>query len=50
MVTKIVELYQQQLQIYSGNYEYYETEKAQRVEVQQRAYENQQDYIRPNES
>jgi len=49
MVTKIVELYQQQLQIYSGNYEYYETEKAQRIEVQQRAYENQQDYIRQNE-
>ncbi|HEX5151208.1 MAG TPA: ATP-binding cassette domain-containing protein [Parafilimonas sp.] len=49
MVTKIVELYQQQLQIYSGNYAYYETEKAQRIEVQQRAYENQQDYIRQNE-
>ena len=49
MVTKIVELYQQQLHIYSGNYDYYETEKEQRIELQQRAYENQQDYIRQNE-
>lgn len=49
MVTKIVELYQQQLYIYSGNYDYYETEKAMRIELQQRAYENQQDYIRQNE-
>ncbi len=49
MVTKIVELYQQQLHIYSGNYDYYETEKDQRIEIQQRAFENQQDYIRQNE-
>lgn len=49
MVNKIVELYQQQLHIYSGNYEYYETEKAVRIEMQQKAYENQQDYIRQNE-
>lgn len=49
MVTKIVEVYQQQLHIYSGNYDYYETEKAMRIELQQRAYENQQDYIRQNE-
>lgn len=49
MVTKIVELYQQQLHIYSGNYEYYETEKELRIELQQRAFENQQDYIRQNE-
>ena len=33
MVTKIVELYQQQLHIYSGNYDYYETEKEQRIEI-----------------
>lgn len=46
MVTKIVELYQRQLHIYSGNYDYYETEKAIRLEMQQRAFENQQDYIR----
>ena len=49
MVTKIVEVYQQQLHIYSGNYDYYETEKSMRVELQQRAYDNQQDYIRQNE-
>lgn len=49
MVTKIVELYQQQLNFYTGNYEYYETEKEQRIEIQQRAYENQQDFIRQNE-
>lgn len=49
MVTKIVELYQQQLHIYSGNYDYYEKEKAIRIEMQQKAYENQQDYIRQNE-
>jgi ATP-binding cassette, subfamily F, member 3 len=49
MVTKIVELYQRELHIYSGNYDYYEAEKVQRVELQQRAYENQQDYIRQQE-
>jgi len=49
MVKKIVELYQRELHIYNGNYSFYETEKLQRVEVQQRAYENQQDYIRQNE-
>jgi len=49
MVTKIVEVYQQELHIYSGNYDYYETEKATRIEMQQRAFENQQDYIRQNE-
>ena len=49
MVTKIVEVYQQQLHIYSGNYDFYEKEKAIRIEMQQKAYENQQDYIRQNE-
>lgn len=49
MVTKIVELYQQQLHIYGGNYSFYEKEKALRMELQQRAYENQQDYIRQQE-
>jgi len=49
MVTKIVEVYQQQLHIYNGNYDYYEKEKAIRIEMQQKAYENQQDYIRQNE-
>ena len=49
MVTKIVEVYQQQINIYSGNYDFYETEKELRVELQQRAFENQQDYIRQQE-
>ena len=49
MVTKIVELYQQQLHFYTGNYSFYETEKALRIEIQQKAYENQQDYIRQQE-
>lgn len=49
MVTKIVEVYQQQLHIYGGNYDYYEKEKVIRMEMQQKAYENQQDYIRQNE-
>jgi ATP-binding cassette subfamily F protein 3 len=49
MVTKIVEVYQQQLHIYTGNYDYYEREKAIRVELQQKAFDNQQDYIRQNE-
>ncbi|MGB5028642.1 MAG: ABC-F family ATP-binding cassette domain-containing protein [Chitinophagaceae bacterium] len=49
MVTKIVEVYQQKLHIYNGNYDYYEKEKTIRVEMQQKAYENQQDYIRQNE-
>ncbi|MGG9971736.1 ribosomal protection-like ABC-F family protein [Ferruginibacter sp. SUN002] len=49
MVNKVVELYQQKLHFYTGNYSYYETEKALRVEIQQKAYENQQDYIRQNE-
>lgn len=49
MVKKIVEIYQKQLFIYSGNYDFYEKEKLERTALQQRAYENQQDYIRQNE-
>lgn len=49
MVTKIVELYQQQLHIYSGNFDFYEKEKTIRLELQQKAFENQQDYIRQQE-
>ncbi len=49
MVTKIVELYQGSLHFYSGNYSFFEKEKQQRIELQQRAYENQQDYIRQQE-
>lgn len=49
MVNKVVELYQQQLHFYTGNYTYYQTEKALRIDMQQKAYENQQDYIRQQE-
>lgn len=49
MVNKIVELYQQQLHIYTGDYEQYEAEKAIRIEMQQKAFENQQDFIRQQE-
>ncbi len=49
MVTKIVEVYQQELHIYNGNYDFYEKEKAIRIDLQQKAFENQQDYIRQQE-
>jgi ATP-binding cassette subfamily F protein 3 len=49
MVTKIVELYQKELHIYNGNFNFYEKEKAERIELQQRAYENQQEFIRQQE-
>lgn len=49
MVTKIVEVFQQDIHIYGGNYSFYEKEKELRMEMQQKAYENQQDYIRQQE-
>jgi ATP-binding cassette subfamily F protein 3 len=49
MVNKVVEVYQQQLHFYTGDYAYYEVEKEQRVDIQQRAFENQQDYIKQQE-
>jgi ATP-binding cassette subfamily F protein 3 len=49
MVTKIVEVYQQGLHIYNGNFDFYEKEKAVRLDLQQKAFENQQDYIRQQE-
>jgi len=49
MVKKTIELYQKELHFYNGNYSFYETEKAQRIDLQQRAFENQQDYIRQQE-
>jgi ATP-binding cassette subfamily F protein 3 len=49
MVTKIVEVFQRQLVSYSGNYSFFQKEKAERMELQQRAFENQQDYIRQQE-
>jgi len=49
MVTRIVELFQQQLVIYSGNYSFFEVEKATRMEFLEREYENQQKYINQQE-
>ncbi|MBS1629788.1 MAG: ABC-F family ATP-binding cassette domain-containing protein [Bacteroidetes bacterium] len=49
MVTKIVEVFQRTLVSYSGNYTFFENEKAERMELQQRAFENQQEYIRQQE-
>src|ERR1044072_2365427 len=49
MVTKIVEVWQRDLQQYSGNYSFFLQEKAERMDLQQRAFENQQDYIRQQE-
>ncbi|KAF0240409.1 MAG: ATP-binding cassette subfamily F member, partial [Chitinophagaceae bacterium] len=49
MVNKIVELYQQQLHIYTGDFDFCEQEKLIRIDMQQKAFENQQDYIRQQE-
>lgn len=49
MVTRIVEVWQRDLVSYSGNYSFFLKEKEERMELQQRAYENQQDYIRQQE-
>jgi len=49
MVTKIVEVWQRDLYQYSGNYSFFEKEKAERMVLQQRAFENQQDYIKQQE-
>jgi ATP-binding cassette subfamily F protein 3 len=49
MVDKIVELYQQNLHFYNGNYSFYEKEKEMRITIQQKAYENQKDFIRQQE-
>jgi ATP-binding cassette subfamily F protein 3 len=49
MVTKIVEVWQRDLVPYTGNYSFFLKEKAERMELQQRAFENQQDYIRQQE-
>ncbi len=49
MVTKIVEVFQQGLHIYGGNYSYYQKEKELRMDLQQKAFVNQQDFIRQQE-
>jgi ATP-binding cassette subfamily F protein 3 len=47
--TKTVEVTQQQLVTYEGNYSFYLQEKELREEIQQNAYENQQQKIRQTE-
>lgn len=49
MVTKIVEVWQRTLVHYTGNYSFYLQEKQERMELQQRSFENQQEYIRQQE-
>ncbi len=49
MVTKIVEVWQRDLHQYSGNYTFFQKEKQERMVLQQRAFENQQDYIKQQE-
>ena len=49
MVTKIVEVWQRDLVQYSGNYSFFIKEKEERMILQQRAFENQQDYIKQQE-
>ncbi len=49
MVTKIVEVWQRDLHQYSGNYSFFQKEKVERMVLQQRSFENQQDYIRQQE-
>ncbi len=49
VINKTVEVTNQQLVTYEGNYSYYLNEKEQREEIQQNAYENQQAKIRQTE-
>jgi ATP-binding cassette subfamily F protein 3 len=49
MVTKIVEIANQKVYQYTGNFEEYLEQKVERDDLQTRQYENQQDYIRQQE-
>lgn len=49
MVTKIVEIANQKVYQYTGNFEEYLLQKEERDDLQTRQYENQQDYIRQQE-
>lgn len=49
VATKTVEVAQQQLHVYMGNYTFYEQEKATRAALQQSAYANQQQKIKQTE-
>lgn len=48
-VNKIVEVYARDLNVYKGNYDYWEQEKSLRNELQQNAFENQQQKIKQTE-
>lgn len=48
-VNKIVEVFNYDLHVYNGNYDFYESEKELRNEIQQNAYENQQKQIKQTE-
>ena len=48
-VNKIVEVHARNLHVYKGNYDFYEQEKAMRNELQQNAFENQQQKIKQTE-
>jgi ATP-binding cassette subfamily F protein 3 len=49
VITKTVEVSQQQLNVYEGNYSFYLEEKELRQEIQQNAFENQQQKIKQTE-
>lgn len=48
-VNKIVEVFNRDLNLYPGNYDFYEEEKELRNEIQSNAYENQQKHIKQTE-
>lgn len=48
-VNKIVEVYARDLHVYKGDYDFYEAEKALRNELQQNAFDNQQQKIKQAE-
>ncbi len=49
MVSKIVEVSTQKIYEYAGNYSFYLETKEERMELQQRAFDNQQQYIKEQE-
>lgn len=49
LINKTVEVAMEKVTIYPGNYSYFLEERAQRSEIHQKAYENQQAYIRQQE-
>ena len=48
-ISSTVEVSSQTLTLYSGNYSFYKEEKVERMEIQQNAYENQQQMIKQTE-